>query len=516
MEVLGVADRVRPSADGMDMGVPLTDEELPVIRDELVEIFRTRRRADWVRAFRDADVCAVEHLRPTEVFDSPQARHNGMVLTVDDPVLGPVEQVAPPIRFSATPGAVRGPAPRVGEHTADVLAHHAGWPTTDADATPRDADTRPLLDGVRIVDLGAYYAGPYSSRLLADLGADVVKVEPLLGDQLRGIERPFFSAQAGKRSLAADLKHRAVRPALEQLLREADVVHHNLRPGAAERLGVDDASVRALNPAVITLHAPGWGATGPDASRQSFAPMLSGYAGVTYEMAGAYNPPLPPTANEDPGNGLLGAIAILLALLHRDGTGVGQSMENPQLNATMTHLAHIVRTPTGDVLGAGKLDPLQMGHGAFDRLYESADGWLCVDARTDAERSALLGALEVEATSDDDAQADRLRVAIAERKTAELVDQLRAVGAPAVEPVGRNVHAFMHDAEQRRVGRVAEVTHPALGAVRELDVLVRVSDAARVPHRLAPALGEHTNEILAALGCSEADIASLRADGAVR
>ena len=389
MEVLGVADRVRPSVDGLDMGVPLTDDELPVVRNELVDIFRTRTRDDWVRRFLAADVCAVEHLRPTEVFDSAQARHNGMVITVDDPVLGLVEQVAPPVRFSATPGAVRAPAPRVGEHGDSVLAHHAGWPAPGAAATTtaRDADRRPLLDGVRIVDLGAYYAGPYSSRLLADLGADVLKVEPLAGDPLRGIERPFFSAQAGKRALAADLKAAAVRPAIERLLRDADVVHHNLRPGVAERLGVDDAALRALNPDVITLHAPGWGATGPHATRQSFAPMLSGYAGVTYEMAGAYNPPLPPTANEDPGNGLIGAIAILLALLHRDRTGRGQAIENPQLNATMTHLAHVVRTPAGEVIGAGKLDPLQTGRGAFDRLYETADGWICVVARTTAERS---------------------------------------------------------------------------------------------------------------------------------
>src|SRR5439155_8222478 len=123
-----------------------------------------------------------------------------------------------------TPGEVPGPAPRVGEHTRDVLAASAGWPAPSASAPKGDADTRPLLDGVRIVDLGAYYAGPYSSRLLADLGADVVKVEPLLGDQLRGIERPFFSAQAGKRSLAADLKDPALAPLLEELVRGADVV----------------------------------------------------------------------------------------------------------------------------------------------------------------------------------------------------------------------------------------------------------------------------------------------------
>jgi crotonobetainyl-CoA:carnitine CoA-transferase CaiB-like acyl-CoA transferase len=137
-------------------------------------------------------------------------------------------------------------------------------------------------------------------------------------------------------------------------------------------------------------------------------------------------------------------------------------------------------------------------------------------ARTDAERAALLDALGAEASSDDAAQADRLSAALADQKTAEVLDRLRTLGVPAVEPVGRNVHAFMNDKEQRRVGRVAEVVHPVLGAVRELDVLLRVSDAARVPHRLAPGLGEHTDEILAHLGCSPDEITSLRAQGAVR
>jgi crotonobetainyl-CoA:carnitine CoA-transferase CaiB-like acyl-CoA transferase len=244
--------------------------------------------------------------------------------------------------------------------------------------------------------------------------------------------------------------------------------------------------------------------------------MLSGYAGVTYEMAGEYNAPLPPTANEDPGNGLLGAVAILLALLHRDATGEGQAMENPQLNATMTHLAHIVRTPAGDVIGSGKLDVLQTGRSAFDRLYETADGWVCIVARAREERAALLAVLGADATTDDDAQTDRLRGAIASRKTAELLDELRAAGVPSVEPVGRNVHAFMNDPEQRRVGRVAEVAHPTLGGVRELDVLLRVSATTRLPHRLAPGLGEHTDEILAELGCTAAEIAALRDAGAVR
>jgi crotonobetainyl-CoA:carnitine CoA-transferase CaiB-like acyl-CoA transferase len=516
MRVLGLDDRIPPSADGMDMGVPLTDEQIPILQFELVAIFKTRPRGEWVQLFLDADVCAVEHLRPTEVYDTPQARHNGMVVTVDDPALGPVQQVAPAIKFSATPGSVRAPAPTSGEHTDVVFSTVAGWPAPDAPTRAPVADPRPLLAGVRILDLGAYYAGPYSSRLLADLGADVVKIEPLAGDPLRGIERPFFSAQAGKRAMAANLKDPALARVTEAMLRQADVIHHNLRPGAAERLGLDDASVRALNPGIVYLHAPGWGSTGPFAMRQSFAPMMSGYAGVTYEVAGRYNPPLPPSGNEDPGNGMLGAIAILLALLHRDRAGVGQSVENPQLNATMGHLAHIVRTPGGEVMGAGRLDPLQMGVGPFDRLYETSDGWVCVVAPTAEEQRALLETMAVEAVDDDERQTDRLIAAFAPRCARDVVTRLRAAGVAAVEPVGRNLHAFMNDFEARQTGRVAELPHPRLGYVRELDVLVRVTDAATTPHRLAPGLGEHTDELLTELGCSPQEIAALRARRAVR
>ena len=516
MKVLGLDDRIPPSEDGMDMGVPLTPEQVPILFTETVDIFKTRPRAEWVELFLDADVCAVEHLRPTEVYDTPQARHNEMVVTVDDPVLGPVEQVAPAAKFAATPGGVRSPAPQIGEHTPEVLDTMAGWPARSEQRATASADTRPLLEGVRIVDLGAYYAGPYSSRLLADLGAEVVKVEPLLGDQLRGIERPFFSAQAGKRAIAANLKDPALAEVARELLRRADVVHHNLRPGAAERLGLDYASVTEVNPEIIYLHAPGWGSTGPFTMRQSFAPMQSGYVGVTYEIAGRFNPPMPPTANEDPGNGLLGAIAILMALLHRDRTGVGQAVENAQLNASMTHMAHVVRTVDGDVIGADLLDPLQFGFGPFERLYETADGWVCVVAYTDADRDALVKILGVDRVADDNHQAELIAAAFTTRETANAIEEARKGGVAIVEPAGRSMHRIMNDPEQRRVGRVAEVADAEKGNVRELHVLVRVSDAEQVPHRLAPVLGEHTDEVLRELGCDAEAIASLRASGAVR
>lgn len=516
MKVLGLDDRIPSRDDGMDIGIPLTPEQAAILAHETVDIFMTKPRDEWVRLFMEADVCAVEHLRPTEVYDTPQARHNEMVITVDDPVLGPVEQVAPGAKFSATPAAVRGPAPTAGQHTDAVLADHAGWDVRASRPSASAPDTRPLLDGLRIVDLGAYYAGPYSSRLLADLGADVVKVEPILGDPLRGIERPFFSAQANKRAVAANLKDPELADAMKTLLARADVVHHNQRPGAAERLGLDYESTRAVSPGIIHLHAPGWGSTGPFAMRQSFAPMLSGYVGVTYEVAGQFNPPLPPSSNEDPGNGLLGAVAILLALLHRDRTGAGQAVENPQLNATMGHMAHVVRTADGAVLGAESLDPLQMGVGPFERLYETSDGFVCIAAYEAADQDAVVATLGVDRVESDDHQADLLVTAFAGRATAEVLAALGAAGVAAVEPVGPNVHGFMNDPEQRRIGRVAEVHHAEKGNVRELHVLVRVSDAEQREHRLAPGLGEHTAEVLRELGYADDRIAAMEERGALR
>jgi crotonobetainyl-CoA:carnitine CoA-transferase CaiB-like acyl-CoA transferase len=530
MVALGLADRIPPSETGMDLGVPLTPEQRTILETEIHAIFASRPRSEWVRLLREADVCAIEHLPACEVFDQPQPQANGMVVEVDDPVLGGVQQVAPAAKFSATPAAVRHAAPTPGQHTDEVLTEldDAGAAAIDPAPCGAIVGDRPLLDGVRILDLGAYYAGPYSSRLLADLGADVLKVEPIAGDPLRGMERPFFSAQAGKRSLAADLKADGLAPAVRRMIENADVLHHNLRPGAAERLGLGWEQASAANPELVYLYAPGWGSSGPDARRQSFAPMLSGYVGVGFECAGQFNPPLFPSGNEDPGNGLLGAVAVLMALLHRQRTGRGQYVENPQLNATMAHMAHVVRQADGTVVGAGLLDPLQLGHSPLERLYETADGWLVVVALDDDQIAGLGRVTGVDLCGDErlatpagrEAHGYELGMLLADafaaRKTAEWLDELAAAGVPAAEPAPPNMAAFLRDPEQRRTGRVAELAHPDRGVVRELAVLVRVSDAMVPPHRLAPALGQHTTEVLVELGYEHDPIAELRACGAIR
>jgi crotonobetainyl-CoA:carnitine CoA-transferase CaiB-like acyl-CoA transferase len=521
MVEVGMDDLLPPSEHGLDMATPLTPEQRRALTDRLPEIFATKPRDAWLERLTEVDVCAVPILTPAEAMAQPQVAHNGMVTTVEDPVLGPVRQVAPGARFQRTPEGVAGPAPTVGAHNGLSV----GAP---ADVAHSGAETdRPLLDGLRVVDFGAYYAGPYGSRLLADLGATVTRVETLAGDPNRGSVIIFQSSHAGMRSIALNLKSDEAKEIARRLIESADVVHHSMRPGAAERLGIGAADVARINPRAVYAYAPGWGSSGPSAQRQSFAPLMSGFVGATAEASGLFNEPVYPAGNEDPGNGLLGAFAMLAGALHAAGSGEGQYVEHPQLNAAMAHVAHIVTTPDGEPLGAGLLDPLQMGFGPLDRLYQTADGWVCLVATSDAEIAALGGVLGVdilgnELFGDHGSRVENsyalegvIGAAVETRKTAELVADLVAAGVPAAEPVPHNMKAFLSDPQNRASGRVGAGLDPVRGEVRGVGRLVRVSGLEPAPRWLAPGLGEHTAEILTELGYDTVRIAALREQGVI-
>ena len=525
LSVLGIADRFGP--DTGDATAGLTPEEAGIIYNELPEIFATQPRKVWTERLIEADIAAIPCLRQGEVFDEPQAVHNQMVVEVSDPVLGPLQQAAPAIRFAKTPVAPPRPMPGPGQHTQEVLREAAEMSRRAGRIRTGEPDGRPLLDGVRILDLGHWYAGPFSSRLLADLGADVIKLEPPSGDGMRGFERAFSAAQAGKRAIAADLKDPELAPLRDFLLNWATIVQHNLRPGVAERLGLGYEDACAVNSELLYLNAPGWGTTGPETLRQSFAPLMSGYVGAAFEIAGDHNPPMFPAANEDSGAGLLGAVSMLLALVHQKLGGAPQYLELPQLNSAITDVAHIVRRGDRTVLGANGLDTLQMGIGPLRRLYGTADGWLCIVITSDAQLRSLgetlglaLAADErfatVAAATANEYPLERLLTdAFATRPTGELLGQLRAAGIPAVEPAMNNNAPFMDDPLNARLGRVGELTHPRYGHVKEPAVMVRVSDAVVPVHRRAPELGEHTDEILTMSGYTGEQIASLRASRVV-
>jgi len=385
------------------------------------------------------------------------------------------------------------------------------------------------LDGVKILDFGMYFAGPYASRLLADLGADVIKLEPLEGDTLRPTTKPFNGAQRGKRSIAVDLKNPAGREVAHRLVRWADVISHNLRPGVAERLDMGYETARRLNPEVIYAYAPGWGSTGPDAQLPGFAPLFAGYAGLHHEAGGRGNVPVPPVGNEDNGNGLLGATAILFALYHRKRTGHGQYLEHPQLNATLLMGMHLMRVADGAVVGSTNLDGRRLGGHPLDRLYRTSDGWLCLSARTDAEFGRLSTTAGLEQLGLDPRFADQdgrqahaealaavIETALASGTTDKWRGAFEAAGVASEVPAGPDAPTrLLFDPEHRRTGRVEEYQHPRWGATRDVAVMVRLSRAGRRPGRPAPEIGEHTRAVLGMLGYSEPEITSLHDGGAV-
>lgn len=524
MVAIGLDHKIPPATgSAASFAMAFTPEDVAVLDTDAPRIFATRSRDDWEEVLTDADVCCVPCLHPGELFDHPQVQANDMAVIVVDPELGETTQIGVATRFSRTPGSVAGPAPRPGEHN-EAIAAEQGVPRS-ATTPPAEPDTRPLLAGVRVLDLGQYYAGPFGVRLLGDLGADVVKLEPLNGDPLRGMDPggPSEAAQFRKRSIAVDLKSEAGRQIALRLVRWADAIHHNMRPGVAERLGLGYDAAMSVNPSIIYDFAPGWGGGGPYVSRQGFAPMYSGFVGAAFEVTGDHNPPIPPVGHEDPGNGLLGAAGILAALLHRRQTGEGQMIEHSQLSATMTHMRHVLRTPGGEVLGTIGIDAGRVGTGPFDRIYQAQDGWVCVSARDDAEQRALsntavqLSGIAPPAVSSSEAIAAWLEQAFANQSADGLSRALSAAGVPNEQATMKNCHRILGDPDNLAARRVYEWTDPAgRGRVREVDHLVRITDAELPAGRERPLLGEHTAELLAEIGYSEAEVDQLREAGVVR
>src|SRR5581483_6117572 len=243
----------------------------------------TRPRDEWVEVLMSADVAVAPCLEIGEALRHPQTAAIGMAIEVADPLHGPTLQVGLPMQFETTPGACRGAAVRRGfTPNPEAALRHSGWPTAEELAAspavagsaasassgrrdrrePRaalaqgeaDGASAPPLAGIRVLDFGMFAAGPYAAMLLADLGADVVKVEPLEGDTMRPATRNFLGLHRGKRGLALDLKAPGARAVVERIVPGTDVVIHNLRPGVAERLGIGWERLSAIEPALVYCH----------------------------------------------------------------------------------------------------------------------------------------------------------------------------------------------------------------------------------------------------------------------
>jgi crotonobetainyl-CoA:carnitine CoA-transferase CaiB-like acyl-CoA transferase len=518
LDLVGLASDVSPSTDASGNPRLLDDSDLAALA-RLPSIFSTKPRDEWLTLLWTHQVAALPVLPPGRVFSDDQVEYAGMMVPVADPRLGRIEVVGPPIVLSSSPGRAGTRVSLADEDGPSI--RQSGWSSTGlaaADAVgvaPPGGQNLPPLRDVKVLEFGSWFAAAYGNRVLADLGADVIKVEPASGDPMRTLPDPFLGANLGKRSVVLDLSLPRQRPAVEALLQWADVVQHNMRPGVAERLGVGREQVAAANGSAIYSYAPGYGSVGPKAHLQSFAPLLSGFVGIQHEVAGKGNAPHGAFGNEDYFNGLLNASAILLALLHRSRTGASQYVECPQLHSSLLVMSHWYLLGGVPASTMPELDADQYGWTPEHRIYQCLDGWIAVAAEQAESKRKLFEIVGADGDSsappaDATARADALTYEFFGRTVDDWVARIAGAGIPcaAVEESDWFMR-FLKDSPLED-GRVLAVTTSAGHRVRIPGDLVHFDgEAWRRERPAAPDLGADTASVLAQLGVAELDTRDL-------
>lgn len=473
------------------------------VRERLAAAFATAGREHWLAELERIDVPAAPVLTTQEWLDHPHLKAMGGRVDVEHPRLGPVVMPASPLSFSATPAHADRMAPQVGASSwSDV-----DWPIRPASPVSATETRGGPLAGVRVISLGAFVAGPFAARLLAELGAEVIKVEPIAGDPWR---THGFHLNDGMRSVAIDLRADRGAAAMRAILDTADVVIDNFRPGVLTRLGIDHEQLSASRPGIVTASITGFGAVGPLAERPGFDPVLGALTGMQKLQGGDDEPVMLSLAVNDTGAATLTALASVIALCHRSRTGEGQHA-SVSLAATATYLQSetLVQYEGREPVRRGGRD--FRGDGAHRCFYESLDGWIRVETDPETLKNVVGADLGVDSTAFIADPHAAITAMSATRRSDDLVARLASVGIAATAA------RWARDVASDPLFVEAKATYPvelpdgyrymSLGRLATFD---RTTVAG--PLR-PPGLGEHTRQVLAAAGVTEDEVDVLLREG---
>jgi crotonobetainyl-CoA:carnitine CoA-transferase CaiB-like acyl-CoA transferase len=514
--------------------IALDPHEMILLHEYIPKMAQEVARFDskeWIDLAADVGVPLQPVRTPEEALDDPLLLEDGCVVELPGPDGEVLRQVGQVYSLSACPSTVAQGVARPGADTAAVRAEALrpveGMPPPSEDVRSIDSP----LQAITVLDLGLAAAGPFGAQLLADLGATVIKINQS-SDGYWFSNHIGMGCNRGKRSIAIDLKSEEGKKVLYDLIARADVVHHNMRYEAAQRLGVDYETVRELNPRLVYCHTRGY-ERGPRDGLPGNDQTAAALAGVEWLDGGLDDGGAPiwsSTSLGDTGNGLLSAIAVVQALLHRDRTGEGQFVDTSIMYAHLLHASSAWKAPDGRVAGARqKLDAMQLGWGPLYRLYATADeGWLCVAVVDDRQFAALCEAIGSPGLQEDArfataaARADNAKelASILEQiflgENAETwFDRLDQRGVPCETTHEDRVAELFDSPELRDKGWIATYQHPVVG---QIEVAGRLIDFSRTPGPLAgppPMVGQHTREILEELGYDTAAVDRLVLQGSV-
>jgi crotonobetainyl-CoA:carnitine CoA-transferase CaiB-like acyl-CoA transferase len=502
---------------GMFGGDPMTQEQADELWAYLEKTFRTRPAQYWCDLLAEADVCCMPALYAGEALWLKQMELNGLVDVLPDGErrLGKVA------KFACTPMEVGRAIPAPGQDNSTPPRNAAEHAKPSAKAPSTDARRVGPLDGFTVLDFGAYMAGPFANRMFADLGARVIKVEEYHGDPMRSPNLSMLlGTHRGKQSIAVDLKSEQGRALIHDLVKRADVVHHNMRAGAMERLGMGYDTLSRINPRLVYCHSSGYGNEGPWALLPTFEPLHSALGGLLTRTGGELNAPRIYLSHMDYGCGLTSAVMTIAALVEREHSGHGQFIEVPQTGAGLLAMSD-AHGHQDNVSETFPLDYDQRGHAPTNALYRTADGWIVIACYSSEEWEGVRRALGIN-SAQWPCYADARRQKMGDSRVAQLLTEilggiscadaercLHAQGVPYAVPHPLKPQQVLNEPLLRSLNIIVAAHHPEGGNVLEVGHTIRFGSANAVHLNPVPVIGQNSVAILRELGKSDAEIRAL-------